>query len=105
MIFVCVENPYEKCAETQVLLSLLIQLGFRISCSKLIGWTQSLDFLCVCIDNCTCKVSLSDIKIAKLYTKLQEFKNRTHATKYQLQSLVGSLNWACQALRRGRFFL
>ena len=103
--FLCVESSYEKCAVTQVLLSLLIQLGFRISLSKLTGCTPSLEFLGVCIDTRTCKVSLSHVKIAKLYAKLQEFENRTCAPKRQLQSLAGSLNWACQAVRGGRFFL
>jgi len=47
----------------------------------------------------------SEFLADKLHDKLKAFKHRQRATKVQLQSLAGSLNWACQVVRRGRFFL
>ena len=49
--------------------------------------------------------SLSAKKVALLYTKLQGFSTKTRASKRQLQSLAGSLNWACQVIQGGRYFL
>ena len=49
--------------------------------------------------------SLSPVKLAKLYDKLCIFSDKTHASKRQLQSLAGSLNWACQVILGGRYFL
>ena len=43
--------------------------------------------------------------LQQLQQQLQHFSARKRASKQQLQSLAGSLNWACQAIRGGRFFL
>ena len=104
--FLIVEDSYEKCVETQqVLLSLLIRLGFRISWAKVTACKQKVEFLGICIDTVSCTASLSSEKVKKLYDKLYDFKCRKRASRRQLQSLAGSLNWACQVVRGGRFFL
>ncbi len=104
--FLIVEDSYERCVEAQqVLLSLLIKLGFRISWTKVTSCKQKVEFLGICIDTSTCSASLSTGKVMKLYNLLQEFVSRKRASKRQLQSLAGSLNWACQVIRVGRFFL
>jgi hypothetical protein len=104
--FLCVEDSFEKCRETQlVLISLLITLGFQISWKKVLGPTKCIEFLGVTINTTMCIASLSETKLCKLYAKLQCFCVKKRATKRQLQSLAGSLNWACQVIRGGRFFL
>ena len=104
--FFIAEDSYERCREAQhVLLSLLIKLGFEISWSKVVGPSQCVNFLGVLIDTRDCTLSLDSDKLFKLYNKLLEFKTRKRASKRQLQSLAGSLNWACQAIRGGRYFL
>ena len=62
-------------------------------------------FLGVDIDTNDCVLSLGADKLNMLHDKLKTFKHRQRATKVQLQSLAGSLNWACQVVRGGRFFL
>ena len=62
-------------------------------------------FLGVDIDTNDCVLSLGADKLNMLHDKLKAFKHRQRATKVQLQSLAGSLNWACQVVRGGRFFL
>ena len=104
--FLIVEDSYEKCCEAQmVLLSLLIKLGFQISWNKVLGPSQKLEFLGVTIDSTVCVASLSDAKVKKLLAKLKGFSVKRRATKRQLQSLAGSLNWACNVVRGGRYFL
>ncbi len=104
--FLILEDSYSKCLEAQrTLLSLLIRLGFQISWKKVVGPCQSIEFLGVLIDSVSCTASLSEVKLAKLYAKLQGFNRKTRASKRQLQSLAGSLNWACQVIQGGRYFL
>lgn len=104
--FLCVAGSYEECCAMQhALLSLLVKLGFQISWKKVTGVTNVLEFLGVTIDTTNCCASLSEVKVGKLLTKLQWFRTKTRASKRQLQCLVGSLNWACQVVRGGRFFL
>ena len=104
--FLCVADTYEECCAMQhALLSLLVKLGFQISWKKVTSVTNVVEFLGITIDTTSCCASLSEKKVEKLFTRLQCFQNRKRATKRQLQCLAGSLNWACQVVRGGRFFL
>lgn len=104
--FLLVFESKEKCNEAlQFLLALLRRLGFNISWKKVVCPTQHVTFLGVDIDTRNCELSLGAKKLSELHDKLLAFKNRARASKKQLQSLAGSLNWACQVLRGGRFFL
>jgi hypothetical protein len=104
--FLIVSDSYKACVEAQhTLLSLLVRLGFLISWKKVMGPMRRLPFLGVMIDTTSCTLSLDEDKVEALKAKLELFKNKKRASKRQLQSLAGSLNWACQAVRGGRFFL
>ena len=104
--FLCVADSFEKCREMQcTLISLLIQLGFCVSWEKIVGPSQCIQFLGVLINTVQCSASLSDEKMRLLVDKLSSFQGKRRASKRQLQSLAGSLNWACQVIRGGRFFL
>ena len=101
-----VEDSYEKCRLAQItLIKLLIQLGFQISWKKVVSPSQKIEFLGVLFDSSCCTASLSQSKLAALYEKLEGFRHKTRASKRQLQSLAGSLNWACQVIVGGRYFL
>lgn len=103
--FLIVCETKEMCNEAlHVLIRLLRSLGFGISWPKVIGPTQSLVFLGILIDTTQCTLGLDAGKLGELKSKLQAFRGRKRATKRQLQSLAGLLNWACQAIRGG-FFL
>ena len=104
--FLIVETTFQRCLDAQhVLISLLGSLGFQISWHKVVGPSQVVPFLGIVIDTKNCTLSLDDGKVAKLKAKLMVFKEKSRANKRQLQSLAGSLNWACQAVRGGRYFL
>lgn len=104
--FLCVEETYERCLAAQnTLISLLVSLGFQISWRKVMGPSQVITFLGIVIDTRDCTLSLSGDKVKKLKDKLSWFQSKKRASKRQLQSLAGSLNWACQAVRGGRYFL
>ena len=76
-----------------------------MSWKKVVSPTKHVTFLGVDIDTNDCVLSLGADKLNMLHDKLKAFKHRQRATKVQLQSLAGSLNWACQVVRGGRFFL
>lgn len=104
--FLCVADSYDSCREIQhILISLLISLGFQISWHKVLGPTTCLPFLGVLINTEVSTLSLDNDKLSKLQAKLRIYSAKKRASKRQLQSLVGLLNWSCQAVRGGRFFL
>ena len=76
-----------------------------MSGEKVVSPTKHVTFLGVDIDTNDCVLSSGADKLNMLHDKLKAFKQRQRATKVQLQSLAGSLNWACQVVRGGRFFL
>ena len=104
--FCIISDSYEECVEAQhVLIKLLGELGFLVSWKKVLGPTTKLPFLGIEIDTLNCTLSLGEGKVAALREKLVKFYSMKRASKRQLQSLAGSLNFACQAVRGGRYFL
>ena len=104
--FLLVSATYAECDKAlQTLISLVRKLGLHVSWTKVVCPTQHVTFLGVDIDTTECTLSLGQDKLNKLHDKLRAFAGRRRATKVQLQSLAGSLNWACQVVRGGRFFL
>jgi len=70
-----------------------------------VGPSRQVSFLGVVIDTSSCTLSLDKSKVNKLHDMLLWVKSKVRASKRQLQSLAGSLNWACQCIRGGRYFL
>jgi hypothetical protein len=104
--FLLLKETYEQCCKAQTaLISLLTELGFLVSWDKVVSPTTCLVSLGVTIDTGAGTLSLDSSKLKKVTRKLQLFHSRKRATKRQLQSLAGLLNWACQAVKGGRFFL
>ena len=98
-------TKYECNRKLLQLIRLLRELGFNISWKKVVGPTQKITFLGVDIDTRDSTLSLGEDKLGQLHQRLLSFQNKRRASKQQLQSLAGSLNWACQAVRGGKFFL
>ena len=87
------------------LLTLLRQLGFSISYSKMEHPTTRLTFLGISIDSAVMTLSLPTDKFKELHEILATFSTKRHASQKRLQSLAGKLNWASQVIRGGRSFL
>ena len=96
----------EQCTEVfNCLLSLLQQLGFDISWHKVVYPTQHLVFLGVLLDSISQSMSLPEDKLVALQAVIIDFLHQHRASKWQLQSLAGRLNWACLVVYDGRTFL
>lgn len=96
----------EQCKQAlNVLLVLLRKLGFQISYNKVVCPTTCLTFLGISVNTEKMTVFLPSDKLGDLQETLQKFSKRKRATRKQLQSLAGKLNWACQVIKGGRIFL
>lgn len=104
--FLVIAPTYDLCNQAlHCLINLVRRLGFYVSWSKVVGPTQHITFLGIDIDTRACSLSLGREKLHKIQQQLQDFSTKKRASKRQLQRLAGLLNWACQAVRGGRFFL
>ena len=104
--FLIIESSYEKCTHSMnMLLQVLRKLGFSINWNKVDTPSQQIVFLGVYIDTCNMTLSLPCDKLCQFYDLLVDFKARKRASKVQLESLIGKLNWACQVIKGGRTFL
>jgi hypothetical protein len=104
--FLIVAPTYEQCNQAlHCLIRLVRRLGFYVSWNKVVGPTQRITFLGIEIDTRSCSLSLGEDKLQTIQQQLLDFSVKKRASKRQLQRLAGLLNWACQAVRGGRFFL
>ena len=103
--FLVIGETKEECQQAfSTLLQLLIDLGFQISCRKVIGPTEKLVFLGVELDASHCEMALPPDKLTDLHQVVTRFLFRRRASKKQLQQLARKLNWACRVVYRGRTF-
>lgn len=96
-------------AEAQLLLEgalcLCRTLGLPMAESKTEGPCTKLIFLGIELDTVEMRASLPDAKLAELNELTSFWVGRQMASIEELQSLAGMLNFACQVVRPGRFYL
>lgn len=94
------------CQQAQtVLIKRLRALSFQINWKKVVDPTQRLTFLGIELDTVDMCSRLPQDKLIQIRDELVNFSTRQSATKRQLQSLAGKLNWAASAIYGGRVFL
>jgi hypothetical protein len=77
-----------------------------INWSKVVDPTTSITFLRIEIDSSIPQeLRLPADKLSLLRLKLDDFKVRKRASKKELQSLAGKLNWASAVIQGRRVFL
>lgn len=104
--FLVVNETYEGCLESlNVLMRLLRKLGFSLNYNKVSMPSQLITFLGIDLNSNNMTLSLPREKLRDLEETLRELQLREKVTKRELQSLVGRLNFACQCIYGGRFFL
>ena len=92
-----VGDTFEACMKAlNVLMSLLRELGFAINYNKLCGPSTRLIFLEILSDTDELVLELPGDKLNQLQYSLQCVFHKLKATKEELQSLCGILNWCCQ---------
>ena len=76
-----------------------------MSWRKVVSPTQQITFLGIELDSSTMSLRLPEDKLRRLIDLVNTFSQKASASNCQLQSLTGSLNFACQVFHGGRTFL
>ena len=76
-----------------------------MSPGKTAGPASELEFLGIVLDTAKHEARLPHDKLKRLREELNGWTSKKSATLVQLQSLIGSLNFACKVIPPGRPFL
>ena len=99
-------DSQEECRQCVLeLIWVLRRLGFHVNYNKVEGPRQLLKFLGILFDTNAMTLSLPPDKLKELQSLLVRTSRAEKLSKRDLQSLIGKLNWACQVIYGGRFFL
>lgn len=80
-------------------------LGIPIAEHKTEGPSHVLDFLDIFLDSVKMEARLPDDKLCRLRCDLSSWASTKSTTLRELQSLIGTLNFACKVVSPGRAFL
>lgn len=98
-------DTLKECAEAMnLLIALLRKLGFQINWKKVVDPSTKIIFLGIEIDSIAMCLRLPDEKLTQVRHELSLFLNRKRASKKQLQSLAGKLNFCASVVYGGRVF-
>ena len=101
--FVILNNAYDSCkAQLQQFLHMCADIGVPMAEEKTFLTTQVLSFLGYELDSVKMEVRLPSDKLEKCLSLIQEFLTKP---KFTLQSIIGTLNFACVVVLPGRAFL
>lgn len=104
--FLIIGRTYKECLQAWlVLINLLLKLGLDINYNKLVAPCTRLVFLGIQIDTESCEIALPEDKLQDIKHVIASFRQKRRASKRQLQSLAGKLNFAAKVVRGGRTFL
>ena len=104
--FLTANISFEVCQEyVESICNLCKNLGVPLAPDKIIGPSQVLTYLGIEIDTLNFVIRLPEDKFEALMVMLQEWKDKKKCKKRDLQSLIGSLSFACKVVKCGRMFL
>lgn len=85
--------------------SLLVDLGLQESHAKACPPSTNMSFLGIQFDTVESTLSIPSPKLQEIMSELDKWSCRSRATKTQVQSIIGSLNFMAACVRPGRVFL
>ena len=98
--------PSQACqASLSSMLLTFRTLGVPIAEHKTEGPSLIIEFLGIIIDSQKMEVRLPSDKLDRLFGDLNSWHTKKSATLQELQSLIGTLNFACKVIPPGRAFL
>ncbi len=87
------------------MISTFENINIPIAPGKTQGPSQVLEFLGILLHTINMKASLPPDKTERLHAIFEQFQHRRSCTLKELQSLIGTLNFACKVVPSGRPFL
>ena len=99
--------PYESPCQASLSSMILTfkNLNIPISAAKTEGPCQIIQFMGIILDSQKMEARLPEDKIERIRTALRTFQSKRSTTLQELQSLIGTLNFACKVIPPGRPFL
>ena len=98
-------ETFEECLNAlNITVRLLRKLGFHINWNKVIDPCTKITFLGIEIDSLEMCLRLPDEKLHQVRQELARFQGRKRASKKQLQSLAGKLNFCASVVYGGRVY-
>ena len=80
-------------------------LNIPIATDKTAGPTRVIEFMGIILDSDSMEARLPPDKVSRILESLSSFQHRKPCTLTELQSLIGTLNFACKVVPPGRPFL
>ena len=103
--FTC-DSATSPCARNLVIMTqTCVDLGFTLNPSKLVHPSTCLTLLGIEIDSIRQETRIEASRLNDTLAVLAAWEGRSHCTKRQLQSLLGTLNFICNVCRPGRTFM
>ena len=103
--FIAEATKVDCLGSLSTLLKVLMSLRVPTVAAKTLGPSQVLEFTGIVIDSNRMEAQLPEDKLARMKQLLDSFTNRRSARLVRLQSLIGTLQFACKVVVPGRTFL
>ena len=99
------QNKSDCLTSFSTLLRVFMSLKAPVVASKTIGPSREIEFMGIILDSVRMEARLPQDKLIRINQLLDSFKNRRSVRLVELQSLIGTLQFACKVVVPGRTFL
>ena len=103
--FIAGRNKLDCLTSFSTLLRVFMSLKAPVVSSKTIGPSREIEFMGIILDSVRMEARLPQDKLIRINQLLNSFKNRRSLRLVELQSLIGTLQFACKVVVPGRTFL
>ena len=103
--FIAERNKSDCLTSFSTLLRVFMSLKAPVVASKTIGPSREIEFMGIILDSVRMEARLPQDKLIRINQVLNSIKNRWSARLVELQSLIGTLQFACKVVVPGRTFL
>ena len=104
--FIAFPPPRSLCSTALCeLLTLFTDLGIPLAPGKTFRPSTELEFMGILLDSQKMEARLPDDKLSRLHTLTASWQSKSACRLHDLQSLIGSLHFACKVVAPGRPFL
>ena len=103
--FIAEKTKFACLGSFTTLLKVFMSLRVPTVASKTLGPSQVLEFMSIVLDSNRVEARLPEDKLARIRQLLDSFTDRRSARLLDIQSLIGTLQFACRVVVPGRTFL
>ena len=103
--FIAERSKLSCLSSFSTLLRVFMSLKAPVVASKTVGPSQVIEFMGIVLDSVRMEARLPQDKLARINELLSSFKKRRSVRLVELQSLIGTLQFACKVVVPGRTFL